>query len=496
MDQRLPRSLSYGHLEPHQSPSLLKFLFDSSNDAIIINDLKGIITGWNKAAEMVYGYSFFEIIGKHVSIFAPRGKKNQIARLLRKLSEGKKVKSLEVERVRKDGSIIFVSITLSPIKDSNGQIIAFSAIVRDITNRKRVTRALEQSEKKYRHLIGYANDAIFIADPETGIILDANKKAEELISRPINQIIGMHQSQLHPPEFREKYAQLFKKQIRRGYGILDSLYVVNKEGEYIPVEISASVIKGNGQKLIQGIFRDISERKKMEDLKKDFLAMTAHELKTPITTLKLISQAHIAKFKRFGSDQIKLDELELIDRELERLTRLINDILDDTRLETGKLFLKPELTNLGKLLNNVVKKMRFLSPHKLILQKPSGKLGVFADQQRIEQVLVNLISNAIKYSAPGTKITVGAKKEKGKILVWVSDEGRGISKKYHQQIFNRFFQLKERESNGFGLGLYIIKEIVRQHKGKIWVESEPGKGSTFYFTLTGASGNLKPLDNN
>lgn len=481
--QSPPKSLPYGHLEPHHSPNLLKFLFDSSNDAIIINDLKGIITGWNKAAERIYGYTASEIIGKHVSTLAPKGRRNLVPGLLRKLSEGKKIQELEAERVRKDGALIFVSITLSPIKDRSGVIIAFSAIVRDITNRKKVTHALEESERKYRHLIEYANDAIFIADADTGIIVDANMKAAELTGRKVEELIGMHQTKLHPPEYKAKYGRIFRSQVKEGHGVVDSVYVLRKDGTYVPVEISAGVISGNSKTLIQGIFRNISERKKVEDLKKEFLAMAAHELKTPVTTLKLVSQAHIAKFKRYGSDQIKLEELELIDRELERLTQLINDILDETRLESGKLFLKPEQTNLGKLLKNVIKKMQLISKQKLVLKKVPGKLCVIVDQQRIEQVLVNLISNAIKYSDRGTKITIGAKKEGGKVLVWVTDEGIGISKAHQNLIFDRFYQVKEKGLNGFGLGLYITKQIIMQHRGKIWIESEPGKGSTFYFTL-------------
>lgn len=328
-----------------------------------------------------------------------------------------------------------------------------------------------------------SNDPIITVDTKLEIT-SWNEAAEKLYGFKPGEVMGKHLSILVP---KNKLGEL--KQIYEG---INAKFVnfeterITKDGAVRTFSITVSPLTDEFKKPVgfSVIHRDITAQKHLDELKKEFLTLAAHELKTPITTLKLISQVHIAKFKRYGSDQIKLDELELIDRELERLAQLINDILDDSRIESGKLYLNFEQTNLKKLIGNVAKKMGYLTKkHKIVFSKPKEKAVVFADQQRIEQVLVNLISNAIKYSGDKTTIELGVKVEINRALIWVKDEGFGIPKLLQRKIFDRYFQVKDKDGRGFGIGLYITKQIIRLHKSKIWVVSKEGFGSTFYFTL-------------
>lgn len=338
--------------------SRLDFLVRSSNDAITGTDINREITLWNPAAEKLYGYTEEEVLGQSIDLIVPKERKKEVLKMFKDLANGKLVSDFATKRMRKDGTIFDVAITISPIKNDFGQVIGFSTITRDIT-----------------------------------------------------------------------------------------------------------------------------EHKKIEDLKAEFLSTAAHELRTPLTTLKLISESHLRKYKKLGKDQIKLSELNLINTELSKLNLLINDLLDDSRIETGKLYMRFAPVDLNRLIQTVVRKMKVINKNHNILYKKSKEISIIGDVSRIEQVLVNLISNAAKYSPIFSTITLRSEKLNDKIKVSVIDEGQGIPIEKQKLIFDRFYQVKEKSNKGFGLGLYISKEIVNAHKGKMWVESRVGKGSTFNFTL-------------
>lgn len=214
-----------------------------------------------------------------------------------------------------------------------------------------------------------------------------------------------------------------------------------------------------------------------------FLSQVAHELKNPIATLKLFAQIHRARFQQLGNDALSSEELDLVDAELNRMVRLIDDILDDTRIESGRLNFNFEAVDLKQIIDEVVEKMSLVTPdHPIINQSISGA-PVIADSQRIEQVLINLITNAAKYSAPGKKIEILLVNSKKQVRVSVKDQGIGIPKDKLASVFERFYQIQKQSSSGFGLGLYISKKVIDAHNGLIWARSREGKGSTFNFTL-------------
>lgn len=233
---------------------------------------------------------------------------------------------------------------------------------------------------------------------------------------------------------------------------------------------------------VQFLF-DISKRKQLEDLKSEFLSVVSHELKTPITVLKLLAQSRLAQRKKNGTITIKSRDLEMIDYELDRMTRLINDMLDISKIENNKLNLNLIQFNLNELIAEVLRNMQLISKNHKLEYINNTNLIIIADRQRINQVLVNLIINAIKYSPEGTTVKINVEEIKNRVQVSIADEGIGISIEKQSQIFQRFYQVHNNSTGGFGLGLYISKEILKKHKGNIWVESKEDIGSTFYFIL-------------
>lgn len=232
------------------------------------------------------------------------------------------------------------------------------------------------------------------------------------------------------------------------------------------------------------IIDDISLEKELEKRKDDFINMASHELKTPLTSLNL----YASLFKKNGAN-LKRAKFALIadniKTQIERLQRLVDDLLDVSRIQTGKLTFNKDKFRLDDMIEETMEVFQASTPQKLVLSKKS-QISLVADKFRIYQVFANIISNAIKYSSSSGDIVVEVKKLNGQALVSIKDSGIGIPKQEQTKIFDRLYQVNEdtvKTFPGFGMGLYISKEIIKRHKGKIWVESEKDKGSTFYFSL-------------
>ncbi len=464
-------------------------LVEWSNDAIIGTNLKGIITSWNPAAEKLYGYNKEEALGKHIQMIIPKKDKYQYSALIKRLKAGQPIKSFETTRERKDGQLVDVSLTISLIKNSEGKVTGFSSIGQDITERKKIQDKL----KLFSQVIEEAPDGIQITD-RFGNIIYSNHASKRIYGFSQKEMLGKNVNGMNAdPKIAEKVIIPALKKCGHWQG---ELLIKHKKDHTFPIWLTTSVVRNEAGRVfaLVGIIRDITEMKRLEELKKEFLSVAAHELKTPITTLKLMSQAHLLKYKRIGADQLKIEELQLMDRELDRLTRLINDILDNQRIETGKLNLRFEKINLPPLINEVAEQIKVIYPeYKIISERMPVKISVVADFDRIKQVLTNLLSNAVKYSPKNSKITIKAQKVGKEVKVSVKDQGLGIPKDKLKLIFDRFYQAKEKSNGGFGLGLYIAKEIIEMHGGKIWAKSKTGQGSTFFFTLPTGSRNLKSL---
>jgi PAS domain S-box-containing protein len=246
----------------------------------------------------------------------------------------------------------------------------------------------------------------------------------------------------------------------------------------------------NRTQMILLAIEDITERKRAEEklnkLKSNLLSTVSHELRTPLTTIKGYSTMLLDYDKRLKQDE-KQEYLSAIDRATDRMTELIDHLLDMSCLEAGLLKLNKTPTNITALLLTTVAEARLRAPgHKIVLNLPKAVLKLNGDGRRIRQVVDNLINNAIKYSEMGSTVTIGAQIESSKLVASVADQGIGITRENLEKVFDRMFNLEHRlaqDPGGLGLGLALCKALVEAHSGRIWVESELGKGSIFYFAL-------------
>jgi PAS domain S-box-containing protein len=245
------------------------------------------------------------------------------------------------------------------------------------------------------------------------------------------------------------------------------------------------VLEDYKTKLILFSLEDISERKIKEAQKDDFIGYVTHELKTPLTSLSMFLQI-LTGYHSKTKDKKSQFLLHKATIQIDRLTNLLNSFAGVYRIQTGKLSLHKEKFDMNKLASEVIETFEYTQSTHQILHSGSIEKPITADKEKIHEVMVNLLTNAIKYSPNSDKILVNLKDEDGRIIVSVQDFGLGIDKYEAEKVFERFFRVKAKDDNkinGLGLGLYLASEIIKAHKGKLWVESAPEKGSIFYFSL-------------
>ncbi|HYA11876.1 MAG TPA: ATP-binding protein [Thermodesulfovibrionales bacterium] len=396
-------------------------------------------------------------------------------------------------------------------------------VVHDITERKRTGELLRESEEKHRKLFEGAIDAIFVADAETGTLIDCNRAAIEMVGREKSELIGKHQRILHPPEdIGEEFSETFKRHLKEKEGQVLETRVITKNGEIKDVEIKASSLELDGKILLQGIFRDITERKqadrrlkeyadelemankelrRLDEIKSEFVAVASHELRTPLATIKNAIQLLLQrKTGDINENQEKF--LSLAEKNINRLTNILNSLLDLSKIESGRMELNFEEVNLRDSLEFIVSSFKPQVDGKSIqieMEVEKDLPSVYADREKIIQVMMNLVGNAIKFTPQGGMISISAKpynEDGNMVAVSVRDSGIGIPEDQLEKVFEKFHQVEEslrRSTGGTGLGLAITKGLVEAHQGKIWAESEIGEGSTFTFTLPVSKGEKRDL---
>jgi two-component system, OmpR family, sensor histidine kinase VicK len=338
----------------------LAAIVDSSDDAIISKNFDSIITSWNDSAERMFGYTAAEMIGQSILKLIPADRQEEEPEILARLKTGHRMEHFETKRLTKSGSLLDVSLTISPVKDAEGNIIGLSKIARDIT-----------------------------------------------------------------------------------------------------------------------------EKKQEEMRKNDFIAMVSHELKTPLTSMKSYLQVLLKVAKKDGHE-FRINALTRAEAQAQKMTIMINDFLNLARLEEGKIELRKTRFELHPLVEEIASDAPYMTSGHHIRLVDCEKIILEADRDKIGQVLNNLLSNAIKYSPKGGTITIGCEKLAAKVKIFVKDEGVGISPADQKRLFERFYRSKDEKIktvSGFGIGLYLVAEILRLHGSRIGVESIEGEGSTFYFMM-------------
>jgi PAS domain S-box-containing protein len=472
-----PGEIYDSHEQEQEILLRLAAIVESSEDAIISKDLDGIVTSWNPAAERMYGYKAEEMVGQSVTRIFPQDRLNEFMQIMERIRHGERIEHYETARRRKDGTFLTVSVAISPIKDSTGTIIGASAIARDITEQKRL-------ESKSRRLFDSNLIGVFVSN-FAGTFLEANDALLDLLgyTREELQAGTMQRDTLTPPEFYLTSENAVKALQETGSSGPYEKEYWHKNGQRIPVLVAMTRIESTDTCI--GFVLDISERKEMDRRKDEFISMASHELKTPLTSLKGFLTLLQRRLVLTG-DEKELYYLARMDAQVDNLTKLINDLLDISKLQIGQLVYTEECFDMNTLVQEIVENFQGMTQRHRILLEVETQAQVFGDRGRLGQVLTNLLDNAIKYSPQTNSVLVQVTKDWDIATVSVQDFGIGIAKEYQHKIFERFYQVTdttEKTYPGLGMGLYISKEIIKRHGGQLWVKSEKGQGTTFYFSL-------------
>ena len=476
----------------------LSAIVESSDDAIISKKFDGTIISWNEAAQNIFGYTAEEAINNNIAIIIPEELYEEENEISAKVKKGERISHYETIRKTKDGNKISIALSISPIKNVNGDIIGISKIVRDISGQN------EANEKQavLAAIVDSSDDAI-ISKTLFGIITSWNYAASKMFGYTEAEAMGKHISIIIPPDRIDEEAMIIES-IRNGKKIQHFETVrVARGGRELNISLTVSPVRNKDGKIIGAskIARDITEKietekqrllytKKLQQLneyKDEFMAMASHELKTPLTIIKANLELLLLKMQKDANNFF----VEKTLKQVNKLDNLINDLLDVSKIQSGKLELKLADFNMNILLKDIISNIQFTTLIRIILKENSSKVSAYGDQDRIGLVITNLINNAIKYAPNSKEIVIDTFKSDDVITVTIKDNGIGIPREELINIFSRFYRVPGLNStfSGSGIGLYISSEIIRRHGGKIWAESELDTGSTFYFSIP-ASTNL------
>jgi len=340
---------------------------------------------------------------------------------------------------------------------------------------------------KLAAIVEFSNDAIISMAPG-GIITSWNQSAERTFGYTAEELIGKSILTIVPPERLDEEAEILAR-LERGEQI-DQLETqrVTKANKLLDVSLTISPVKDAAGRITGSskIARDITDKKQAERRKNDFIGMVSHELKTPLTSTRSYIQVLLMEARKRNSDAFIVNALTRADVQTKKMSHMIQDFLNLARLEEGKVQLVQQVFELRPLIEEIAGDAQFLTTLHRIELTDCQDIAVKADREKIGQVLMNLLTNAIKYSPRGGTIRITCTPELDKVRVGVSDEGIGISAIDQKKLFERFYRVENEQQqtiSGFGIGLYLVSEMLRYHNSRIAVESEEGVGSTFYFSL-------------
>jgi len=528
----------------------LAAIVESSDDAIVGKDLNGVITSWNPAAERLFGYHAAEVIGKSIRIIIPEARQFEEDQVLRRIVRGEAVNHFETVRRRKDGTSVYVSLTISPIVNKAGTIIGASKIARDITQHIRArersaffgnmgpllaaspeyettlanlarltTEAHSESAAAFADysLIDIVGDdgrlrrvatAHRVRDKEP-LLERARQYAPESAHSPLSRTLRTGQALLLAriteldfdrisggPEHTELMRTLGAHSLitvpltarDATFGLITFVRAERRD-PYDREDLAFALEVAQRAALAVDNARLYTSSRQALQSREQVLAIVSHDFRNAVsaiaTSTRLLLDAG-------GSEEQRRRRLQTILRVCDRMTRLVQDLLDVARLEAGHVLnVQPSENDAVLLLKEACESSRSQAEEKMLTlhcEFPGPLPPVWADRDRVLQVLSNLIGNAVKFTPEGGSITVRVEADAGMVQFSVADSGPGIRSEELDRIFDRFWQSARTASLGTGLGLPIAKGIVEAHGGRIWVDSRPGLGATFTFTLPAKPG--------
>ncbi len=486
-----------------EADSRLAAIVASSDDAIVGKMLDGSITDWNRGAEMIFGYSAEEIIGKSISILLPPGQEDEEFAILARLKNGERIEHFETRRRRKDGEIIDVSLTLSPLRDGFGRLVGASKVARDITAAKRSQTALAEREAHLQSVLDTVPDAMVAIDTQ-GIMQSFSVTAERLFGYAADEAIGKNVKMLMPPPYCEQHDDYLGRYLatgeRRIIGMRRIVVGLRKDGSTFPMELSVGEMRSGERRFFTGFVRDLTERRqteqRLQELQAELIHMSrftalgemastlAHELNQPLTAVANYLKGGRRLLEDGQSNNIPMAR-EAMERAAEQALRA-GQIIRRLREFVARGESERQVENLAKLIEEA-------SALALVGAKETGVRVSFAfdsraefvlaDRIQVQQVLLNLMRNAVEAMQEMTnrELTVSTKQlDNETVRVDVADTGPGIAPEIADQLFQPFITTKRQ---GMGVGLSISRTIIESHGGRLWAEPNAGGGTVFRLTL-------------
>jgi PAS domain S-box-containing protein len=484
----------------------LAAIVESSEDAIVSKSLDGMIQSWNAAAEKIFGYTAAQAVGRHISLIIPAERAHEEERIIAELKAGKSVEHFETVRVRNDGKAVQVSLTISPIKDESGQVIGASKIARDITEQKRAEAAFKESEKRRRLALDSAELGAWHVDPLT-MTLTTDERFRTIFGVAGNELsYEQAVALIHPDDQKQ---------------VLDAVAAATRPENPEPYAVEYRVVHPDGSvhwvfakgranyhldmsetlASFDGTVADITERKQLDEnlqlmaanladanhRKDEFLATLAHELRNPLAPIR--NSLHLLQLS--GELSPSLNPVrEIMERQVDHMVRLIDDLLDVSRISSGKIELQKEAVELATIVSTAVEVSRpaiDAAGHQLALSLPAEPMILEADPVRLAQIVGNLLNNAAKYTRAGGQIWLTARGEGSEVVISIRDNGVGIPGDMLPRIFDMFAQVDRsltRAQGGLGIGLTLAKTLTEMHGGRIEARSAGAdQGSEFLVYL-------------
>jgi len=469
----------------------------TSNDAIISKNLDGTVTSWNEAAETMFGYTADEIIGHSILCIIPLNRIEEESWIIGQIKSGQKILRFPTERRCKDGNIVHVTLTISPIFDDGNNLVGISKIARDLTETENFNRDLERREALFRAILEASPEALVVID-ECGMIQSFGVAAERMFGLTASEAIGSNVSILMPSPYRTEHDDYIARYLLSGerhiIGIGRVIVAQRKDGNIFPIELTIGEVNIPGQRLFAGFIRDLTEKqtneRRINELQAELVHVSrvaelgqmvsalAHEVNQPLTAMA----SYLGGIKRLlttGNIETVQNALEHVFQQGNRAQQIIQRIRD----HVSKRHSEKRAENLSAVIEEAVAlAMVGTSGVKLQINLAEAANAAFIDKVEIQQVLINLIRNATEAMASMDRreLSVSSMLEGDMVKVAVADTGSGLSPEVKEKLFQPFVTTKE---TGMGVGLSVCKTIIETHGGKMNAEERVGGGSIFHFTV-------------
>ena len=472
----------------------LAAIVTNSSDAILSLDLKGRVLSWNPGAEQLYGWTARDMVGQSIERLLPSDRAGEVPGLLQRVGAGERVHFFETERLHRDGHRIEVSLTVSPVRSSTGEVIGISKIERDITSAKAIAASLMESERRF-HLLTDNMDQLAWISNDDGSEYWFNGRWSDFTGLSKDEI-ALNLKSLHHPDHYERVQKIMATFAQSAEPWECTFPLKRSDGEYrwmLARALPQMDTTGKGLHWF-GTCTDITDMMKAEealqeaDHRKDvFLATLAHELRNPMAPLR----SGLEVLQTIKGDEVFERTRSIMKRQVDHLARLVEDLLDLGRINTGSLKLRRETMDPKKALQDAaeaIEPMMRAKSQVLTLNMPEEPFHINGDPVRITQVFSNLLHNASKFTPQGGHIELDFSVDGGSVSIHVNDSGIGIPAEQRGHVFEMFSQVDPEEraktGGGLGIGLHLVKRLVEMHEGTVSVsDGAEGKGSRFTVAL-------------